>query len=76
MVKDKYKYSICMSCKYFDIYEIDNGEYECRCDKGRKLIKPEEKCSGYLKSWKLPHWYLEVSGFPEMKPLREILEKD
>jgi len=74
MGKEKYKYSICMSCKSFDIYEIDNGEYECRCDKGKKLKKPEESCSYYSKSWELPHWYFEVSGFPEMKQLREVFK--
>ena len=71
---DKYKYSICMTCKHFDIYENDNAEYKCKCDKGKKLVKPEEKCSGYSKSWELPRWYFEVSGFEEIKPLREMFK--
>ena len=75
MAKERYEYSICISCKSFDIYEKDNGEYECRCDKGKKLIRPREKCSGYGKTWEIPRWYFEVSGFPEMKPLREVFNE-
>ena len=69
------KYSICMSCTHFDIYKKDNEEYKCKCDIGKKLIKPGIKCSNYKKAHKLPWWYREVSGFSDIKPFKRIHEE-
>lgn len=66
-----------MGCIHFDIYKKDNEEYECKCDKDKKLIiatVEKQNCSDYIKVQKLPNWYFEVSGFPEIKPFKEVFE--
>lgn len=75
---EKILYSICMSCIHFDILKKDNEEYECECNKGNKIITAEEKkknCPDYIKAQKLPSWYFEVSGFPEIEPFKKVFER-
>ena len=73
-----YGYSICMSCVNFDLYEIDDQKWECKCNKGRKLkkaTKRKQSCLDFEKhKTKLPWWYANIGEYPEIKDFKKIHE--